>query len=114
MISPAEIFPGYEFDQQSGKISIPISSLGLTTTEANATTGSAMEIVRQALDKMAMLIASLDPALQPTRSIVAKPDPTIAIGFDLPPGTLRQTYIVSFDLQPIVLELVPEPTPPIP
>lgn len=112
MISPTELLPGYEFDSSTGKISIPISSLGLTTSEANATTGNAMEVVRMVLNKMAMLIAGLDPIEQPTRSIIAKPDPTIAIGFDLPPGTLRQTYIVSFDLQPIVLELVPEPTIP--
>lgn len=112
MISPTELLPGYEFDPSTGKISIPISSLGLTTSEANPTTGNAMEIVRMTLDKMAMLVANLEPSAQPTRSIIAKPDPMIAIGFDLPPGTLRQPYIVSFDLQPIVLELVPEPTPP--
>lgn len=112
MISPAQVFSGYEFDQQTGKISIPISSLGLTTSEANATTGSAMEIVRQTLDKMATFVATLDPIDQPIRSVVTKPDPTLASGFGLPPGTLRQTYEVSFDLQPIVLELVPEPTSP--
>jgi hypothetical protein len=114
VISPTQLFPGYEFDPATGKISIPISSLGLTTSEANATTGSAMELVRMALDKMAILIAGLDPLAQPIRSVIGKPDPTIAVGFDLPPGTLRQTYVVSFDLQPIVLELVPEPTPPVP
>lgn len=70
-----------------------------------------MEIVRQTLDKMAIFLASLEPAAQPIRSFVSKPDPTIAIGDRLPPGTLRQTYAVSFDLQPIVLELVAEPTP---
>lgn len=113
MISPTQLLPGYEFDPSTGKMSIPISSLGLTTSEANATTGSAMEIVRMVLDKMAVFVADLGPLAQPTRSIVAKPDPTIAVGFDLPPGTLRQTYIVSFDLQPMVLELVPEPAPPI-
>lgn len=112
MISPARLFPGYEFNESTGKITIPIAALGLTPTEANAATGNAMELVRQTLDKMAIFVARLEPVAQPTRSVIGKPDPTIAIGSDLPPGTLRQTYTVSFDLQPIVLELVPEPTPP--
>ncbi|WP_293335942.1 hypothetical protein [Microcoleus sp. CAWBG58] len=111
MIPPTEVIPGYEFDELTGKITIPIAALALSSAEANATTGNAMEIVRQMLDKMAIFIARLEPTEQLTRSIIAKPDPTIAIGFDLPPGTLRQTYIVSFDLQPILLELVPEPAP---
>lgn len=112
MISPAELFPGYTFDETTGRVTIPISSLNLTAAEANAATGNAMDLIRVTLDKMAVFVASLEPIAQPIRSIIGKPDPTIAVGLDLPPGTLRQTYVVSFDLQPIVLKLVPEPTPP--
>ena len=114
MTSPAELFPGYSFNEVTGKITIPIAELSITPAEANPITGSAMELVRQVLDKMAMFVAQTNPAMQPVRSVIGKPDPTIATGIDLPPGTLRQTYLVSFDLQPIVLALVPEPTPPNP
>ena len=112
MISPAQLFPGYAFDEATGKITIPIASLNLTSTEANAVTGNAMEVLRQVLDKIAGFVALAPAAAKPIRSIIDKPDPTIATGFDIPPGTLRQTYAVSFDLQPIVLKLLPEPVPP--
>ena len=112
MISPALLFPGYAFDEATGKIAIPIASLNLTSTEANAVTGNAMEVLRQVLDKMAVFTALAPAAAKPIRSVIDKPDPTIAFGFDIPPGTLRQTYAVSFDLQPIVLKLLPEPAPP--
>lgn len=112
MISPAQLFPGYEFDGTTGKITIPITSLNLTSAEANATTGNAMELLRQVLDKMAAFIAVVPLATRPIRSVIDKPDPTIAFGLEVPPGTLRQTYAVSFDLQPIVLKLLPEPVSP--
>ncbi len=112
MISPAQLFPGYAFDEATGKITIPIASLNLTPAEANASTGNAMEVLRQVLDKMAAFTALVPPEAKPIRSFIDKPDPTIAFGLDVPPGTLRQTYAVSFDLQPIVLKLLPEPTPP--
>ncbi|WP_293335944.1 hypothetical protein [Microcoleus sp. CAWBG58] len=108
-ISPAELFPGYTFE--SNEIRIPIAALtGLTAAEANATTGNGMEILRQIVDRSHFALAALVPAARPTKATVAKPNPSIASGTNVAPGTLRQSYTLNFDLQPTSLELASEPT----
>ncbi|MEG4328075.1 hypothetical protein [Microcoleus sp. herbarium5] len=108
-ISPAELFPGYTFE--ANEIRIPIAALtGLTAGEANATTGNAMEILRQLVDHANNQVASLAPAARPLKSTIAKQNPSMASGANVVPGTLRQTYTLSFDLQPTALELAEEPT----
>lgn len=108
-ISPIQLFPGYTFE--SGEVRIPIAALaGLTAAEANATTGNAMEVLRQLVDYANNQVASLAPTARPTKATIAKQNPSIASGINVLPGTLRQTYSLSFDLQPTALELAQEPT----
>jgi hypothetical protein len=108
-ISPAELFPGYSFE--SNEIRIPIAALaGLTAAEANPTTGNAMEVLRQIIDKTATSVMEMAPTVRPTKATIAKPNPSIATGVNVMPGTLRQAYTVTFDLLPTSLELATEPT----
>lgn len=106
-VSPAEIFPGYTFE--SNEIRIPIASLpGLTAIEAAGATGNGMEVVRQLVDRTHVALQALAPTARPTKATVAKPNPAIASGVNVAPGTLRQPYNLSFDLQPVGLELASE------
>jgi hypothetical protein len=108
-ITPVQLFAGYTFE--SGEIRIPIAALtGLESTEANATTGNAMEILRQIVDHAQTQIASLAPTARPTKATITKPNPSIS-PVQGEPGTLRQTYTLGFDLRPTSLELASEPTP---
>lgn len=108
-ISPVQLLPGYTFE--SGEIRIPIATLpGLSAAEANATTGNAMEVLRQLLEFTQSQIAALAPTARPTKATITKQNPSIASGTNVLPGTLRQTYSLSFDLQPTSLELASEPT----
>ncbi len=109
-ISPLQLFPGYTFT--ADEIRIPIATLaGLTAIEADPTTGNGMEILRQIVDHSQAQLAALAPTARPTKATVNKPNPSIASGANTVPGTLRQSYTLSFDLQPTSLELAPEPTP---
>lgn len=108
-ISPNEIFTGYTFDATANEIRIPLAALpGLSATEAAAATGNGMEVIRQIVDRTHKTLADLAPAARPTKATVAKPNPSIASGFNVAPGTLRQTYALAFDLQPTGLELAAE------
>jgi len=108
-ISPIGIFTGYTFDTVANEIRIPIASLpGLSVAEANATTGNGMEVIRQIVDRTHATLTALAPASRPTKATVAKPNPAIASGANVTPGTLRQAYNLSFDLQPVGLELASE------
>lgn len=108
-IAPDELLPGYTFANNT--ISIPLSALpGLTAAEADATTGNAMEVLRQIVDASQATIAGLAPTARPTKASIAKPNPSIASGQNVAPGTLRQVYTLSFDLQPTGLELASEPS----
>lgn len=106
-IAPSELFVGYTFSADT--ISIPLSALpGLTAAEADATTGNGMEVLRQVVDRSYVAIAALAPTARPTKATVAKPNPAIASGAGVSPGTLRQAYALTFDLQPTGLELASE------
>lgn len=106
-IAPDELFVGYAFSADT--ISIPLSALpGLTAAEANATTGNGMEVLRQVVDRAQVAIAALAPSARPTKATVVKPNPSIASGVNVVPGTLRQGYNLTFDLQPVGLELASE------
>jgi hypothetical protein len=103
VVIPTQLFPGYTSDGTS--ITIPLADLtGLTAAEANATSGNAMEILRTIIDKAQAQIAALTPETRPVRSSLTKAAPSIAVGTGIVPGTLRQTYTVSFDLTPTGLE----------
>ncbi len=109
-ISPAQLLPGYTFE--SGEMRIPIAVLtGLTAAEADPTTGNAMEVLRQLVDHANNQVVSLAPAARPTKATIAKQNPSIASGINVSPGTLRQAYTLTFDLQPTALELAAEPNP---
>lgn len=102
-VTPIQLFPGYT--ATATEITIPLADLsGLTATEANATTGNGMEVVRAIIDKLNAKIVALAPTARPVRSAVAKAAPAIAFGAGIPEGTLRQTYTLSFDLVPTGLE----------
>jgi len=108
-ISPIDIFAGYTFDTTSSEIRIPIASLpGLSPSEANASTGNGMEVIRQIVDRTHTQLAALAPAARPTKATVTKPNPAIAAGINVAPGVLRQSYSLSFDLQPTGQELASE------
>jgi hypothetical protein len=108
-ISPNEIFTGYTFDTTANEIRIPLASLpGLSATEAAATTGNGMEVIRQIVDRTHSAVTALAPTARPTKATVGKPNPSIASGAGVVPGTLRQNYTLSFDLQPTGLELASE------
>ncbi len=108
-ISPAQLFPGYTFE--AGEIRIPIAALtDLTAAEANATTGNAMEVLRQLVDFTQGQVAALAPTARPTKATITKANPSLASGANAVPGTLRQSYSLAFDLQPTSLELATEPT----
>lgn len=108
-ISPIEIFAGYTFDTATNEIRIPLASLpGLSPTEANASTGNGMEVIRQIVDRTHVALTALAPTARPTKAAVTKPNPAIASGVNVAPGTLRQSYNLSFDLQPTALELASE------
>jgi len=108
-ISPNEIFAGYTFDAVASEIRIPLASLpGLSAIEANANTGNGMEVIRQIVDRTHVALTALVPTARPTKATVAKPNPAIASGANITPGTLRQSYNLSFDLRPTALELASE------
>jgi hypothetical protein len=108
-ISPSEIFAGYTLDTAAGEIRIPLASLpGLSAVEADATTGNGMEVIRQIVDRTHSAVTALAPTARPTKATVAKPNPSIASGAGVMPGTLRQSYALTFDLQPTGLELATE------
>jgi len=108
-ISPIGIFTGYTFDTVSNEIRIPIASLpGLSVAEADAITGNGMEVIRQIVDRTHAALTALAPTARPTKATVAKPNPAIAFGANVAPGILRQSYSLSFDLQPTALELASE------
>jgi hypothetical protein len=108
-ISPIGIFTGYTFDTVANEIRIPIASLpGLSVVEADAITGNGMEVLRQLVDRAHVALTALAPSARPTKATVAKPNPAIASGANITPGTLRQAYNLSFDLQPVGLELASE------
>jgi hypothetical protein len=67
-----------------------------------------MEVIRQIVDRTHVALIALAPTARPTKATVAKPNPAIASGANVTPGTLRQTYALTFDLQPTGLELAPE------
>lgn len=102
-VIPTQLFPGYTSD--GTVITIPLADLtGLTTAEANAATGNAMEVLRTIIDKAQAQLAVLTPETRPTRASLTKGQPQIAVGANVVSGTLRQTYTVSFDLTPTGLE----------
>lgn len=108
-ISPNEIFAGYTFDATANEIRIPLASLpGLSATEAAAATGNGMEVIRQIVDRANSVVTALAPAARPTKATIAKPNPSIASGVNVAPGTLRQSYNLAFDLMPTALELASE------
>lgn len=104
-LSPAQLLPGYTFE--AGQIRIPIASLsGLTAAAADPNTGNAMEILRQLVEHTNDQIGHLAPAARPTKATIVKQNLSISTT----PGTLRQNYSISFDLQPTALELAQEPS----
>lgn len=107
-ISPANLL-GATFDATAQEIRIPLSALdGLTAAEANATTGNGMEVLRQINEKAAGSVAALAPSARPTKATISKPNPNLASGANVTPGTLRQIYNLTFDLEPTGLELASE------
>lgn len=107
-ISPADLL-GATFDSTANEIRIPLSALpGLTATEANATTGNGMEVLRQINEKASASVTALAPSARPTKATISKPNPSIASGANVAPGTLRQAYNLTFDLEPTGLELASE------
>ncbi|MEG4419386.1 hypothetical protein QUA70_12355 [Microcoleus sp. LAD1_D5] len=111
-VAPIDIFPGYTLTADGLSIAIPLAALpGLTATEANATTGNAMEVVRQVVDRTQSVIGGLAPTARPTKAAITKAVPTIATGLGVQPGTLRQAYNLTFDLTPTALEPASESTP---
>jgi hypothetical protein len=106
-VSPNEIFSGYTFANDT--ISIPLTALpGLTAAEADADTGNAMELLRQIIDRANTAIVALAPTAKPTKATISKPNPSIASGQNVAPGTLSQSYTLTFQLQPTGLELASE------
>ncbi len=104
-VTPTQLFAGYTYDATAGEVRIPIAALsGLTAAEANATTGNGMEVLRTIVDGANAAIAALATTARPVRASISKPNPSIATGTGIEPGTLRQTYSLSFDLTPTGLE----------
>jgi hypothetical protein len=102
-VTPVQLFSGFTSDGTS--ITIPLADLsGLTTAEANATTGNGMEVLRTIIATAQAQLATLAPAARPTRSTLLKAAPTIATGQGIEPGTLRESYTATFDLRPTGLE----------
>lgn len=107
-VLPTDLIPGYTSDGTS--ITIPLASLPqLTAAEANATTGNGMEVLRAIVDASQTNLAGLAPEARPVRASMTKNNPTMASGTGITPGTQRQTYTLSFDLQPTGLEMASEP-----
>jgi hypothetical protein len=104
-VTPGQLFSGYTYDATASEVRIPIAALdGLTAAEANATTGNGMEVLRNIIDACQVAIAALATEARPTKASITKPNPSIATGVGVAPGTLRQTYSLSFDLTPTGLE----------
>lgn len=106
-VAPNQIFTGYAFDGTN--ITIPLAALpGLTAAAADPVTGNGMEVVRQVLERTQGAISALTPENRPKKAAITKPNPTMATGTGVPPGTLRQAYNATFDLMPSALELASE------
>lgn len=102
-VIPTQLFPGYASDGTT--ITIPLADLvSLTPAEANPATGNAMEVLRVIIDAAQARLAALTPETRPARANLTKGQPQIAVGTNIVPGTLRQTYTASFDLTPTGLE----------
>lgn len=108
-VIPTQLFSGYTYDSTADEIRIPRAALpGLTAAEANATTGNGMEVMRQIVEGASSSLSALAPEAKPTKASITKPNPSIAVGAGVAPGTLRQTYGLSFDLTPTGLEMATE------
>lgn len=108
-VIPTQIFPGYQFVAASGTVAadsivIPLSALsGLTSSEANATTGNGSEVVRNIIDAATTNVNALATEAKPTQMTLAKGTPTKVGSND------RQPYTVTFVLTPTGYEMATEP-----
>lgn len=99
-VSPGQIFDGYTFANNTITIALP----ELLAAQADPVAGNGMEVLRQILEQAYSRVASLAPAARPTKATITKPNPTIATGSAIAPGTMRQAYNTTFDLMPVALE----------
>lgn len=106
-VTPVQVFPGYTADATT--ITFLIADLpGLTAAEANPTTGNIIEFLRAIVDRTQQQITSMTPEARPTRASLTKGQPTLPVGLNIPPGTVRQPYTLFFDLAPTGYEPVNE------
>lgn len=88
---PTAVFSGYI--ATGTEITIPLAALpGLTSAEANATTGDAREILRIILEKYAAVIESLSSENKPEKMLMNRGG---LVG--LSATQIRRSYNISFD-----------------
>jgi hypothetical protein len=56
------------------------------------------------VDAVATSVTTLATTARPTKATISKPNPSIATGVGVEPGTLRQSYSLTFDMVPTGLE----------
>lgn len=105
---PTDYFASYDFDADTGLITIDIDDLpGLTAAEANATTGRGEEVARCIIDRLQQTYATKAVAgTAPTKFVASKATP---IGVS--PTEVSQTYsfTVNYTIAPSTVVIPNEP-----
>lgn len=109
-IIPTQLFPGYEQVAAGGTVTaesivIPLSALsGLTTAEANATTGDARKVAFELAKTMHLNIQGMPEADRPAQMLTAESTPT-----GQGPNEVRKSYTLTFDVNIASVDVADEP-----
>lgn len=104
IVTPNAIFANMTIED--GAVVIPLTDLpGLTSAEANPTTGNANELLRVFCETAFTKLNALEPAAQPTQMRFSKPTPS-GIGIN----QYRQDYTFGFNVatDPTALNVIAE------
>jgi hypothetical protein len=104
-ISPTAIFSGYT--ATATDITIPLAALpGLTTAEANGTTGDARELLRILLEKYFSTIEAMTAANRPIHMTFTRGN---VVGVS--PNAINRSYSITFreSVSPTATSLTAEP-----
>lgn len=103
-ITPNELFPGITLSGNS--LVIPLAALdGLSTTEANPTTGDGRKVAFELVKAIVNRYTGLSPTSRPTRMSVASVPP---IGMTA--TIARRSYTLNFDVDVSQTDIADEPT----
>ena len=109
-INPGDLFPSYEYVASGGTVAansivIPLSALpGLTTAEANATTGDGRKVMYEISKAAHVNLQGLDAADRPAQFSTGESTPSGQAA-----NEVRKSYTFTFDLNITDTDIAAEP-----